>query len=252
MTTHRTDDRLEQPVPDAGEQRSRAALAAPLIVYLAMGIGLAFIPTAYLPPNVAYPIVYAFQVVAVTCVVLPFVGVLRQMPWRITPWGIATGFVGAGVWLGICLSPIGEFAREAAARLGGRSMLRPGYDPFVELQLFGNGVIYGYLAVRLWGLVLLVPLIEEAFLRGFFMRLVVDIEWQRVPFGKLTRGAFSAMLAYAVFSHPAEVPAAVVWFSIVAYTARRTGSFGDCVIAHAITNAALAGYALTTGDWSLL
>ncbi|RMF87465.1 MAG: CPBP family intramembrane metalloprotease [Planctomycetota bacterium] len=160
--------------------------------------------------------------------------------------------VGAGLWLGICLSPVGEFAREAAARLGGRSALRPGYDPFTELQLFGNAAIYTYLAVRMWGLILLIPLIEEAFLRGFLMRLVIDGDWQRVPFGMLTRGAYAAMLAYAVCTHPAEVPAAIAWFSLVAYTAHRTRSFGDCVAAHVITNAALAGYALTTGDWSLL
>ena len=40
-----------------------------------------------------------------------------------------------------------------------------------------------------WGLAVVVPVIEEFFLRGFVMRFVIDADWWKVPFGTLTPAA---------------------------------------------------------------
>ena len=96
------------------------------------------------------------------------------------------------------------------------------------------------------------PLLEELFLRGFVMRLVIDPDWWKVPFGTITVAAVAAGTIVPVLMHPAsELFAVVAWFSLVTALMAYTKSFWDCVIAHAITNLMLGVYVVKTGDWQL-
>ena len=63
---------------------------------------------------------------------------------------------------------------------------RPAFNPFEQLA-DQPAWAWAFLAVRFFGLVAVVPLIEEFFLRGFVMRFVVDRDWWDVPFGKVNR-----------------------------------------------------------------
>ena len=65
-------------------------------------------------------------------------------------------------------------------------------------------------------------------------------------------GRATRPVLYGVLTHPAELAAAAVWFGLVTWLMARTKSMGDCVIAHAVTNAALGIYVLTSGDWQLM
>ena len=60
---------------------------------------------------------------------------------------------------------------------------RSGYNPFEMLGDQPAGA-WTFWAIRLFGLTLVVPFIEEAFLRGFLMRYFVDRDWWDVPFGQ--------------------------------------------------------------------
>ena len=108
-----------------------------------------------------------------------------------------------------------------------------------------------FLAIRFLGLVVVVPIIEEFFLRGFLMRYLDATDWDRVPLGKVTRMSALGVMVYALASHPAEPLAAVVWFSMVTWLYARTGSIWDCVVAHATTNLLLGLYVVSTGTWEL-
>ena len=128
---------------------------------------------------------------------------------------------------------------------------RSAYDPFA--QLAGRpAAAWGFFAVRLTGLALVVPLVEESFLRGFLMRLAVQQDWWKVPFGTLTWTAAVASVAVPALYHPpAELAAVIVWFSMVTWLMAKTRNFWDCVAAHAATNLLLGIYVVAAADWTL-
>ncbi len=102
------------------------------------------------------------------------------------------------------------------------------------------------------GLALVVPVIEEFFLRGFLMRFVTATDWVKVPFGTASGAAILVGTAFPLLSHPlSEAFAVIVWFSLVTWLMLRTRSIWDCVAAHAVTNLTLGIYVVATGDWQL-
>ena len=109
-----------------------------------------------------------------------------------------------------------------------------------------------YLVLRGLGLVVVVPIVEELFLRGFLLRFVIREQFWTVPFGSLTLASAATCACYAVGSHPAEAAAAVVWFAAMTGIAYATRKPIDCILAHAATNLALGAYVLATGNWWLL
>src|SRR5205085_2234687 len=111
---------------------------------------------------------------------------------------------------------------------------------------------YGFLAVRFIGLVVIVPVIEEFFLRGFVMRFVMKDRWWEVPFGSVNRTAVIIGTALPILLHPQEAVAALVWFSAITWLMIRTRSIGSCVLAHAITNLMMGIYVIVTGNWWLM
>jgi CAAX prenyl protease-like protein len=111
--------------------------------------------------------------------------------------------------------------------------------------------MWGFLAVRFAGLVLVVPVIEEFFVRGFLMRYVESARWDSLPLGGVSWKSASAVGVYAVLSHPGEAIAALVWFGMVTWLYARTRNLWDCVAAHATTNLLLGIYVVTQGAWEL-
>ena len=91
---------------------------------------------------------------------------------------------------------------------------------------------------------LVVPLIEEMFLRGFVMRYTQAERWWTVPWGVADRTALMAATVIPVLLHPAEALAAAVWFGMIHWLYLRTKNIWDCVAAHAVTNLLLGLYVL--------
>ena len=144
--------------------------------------------------------------------------------------------------------PLGPGARlhsTCAQPLGLGSIIgsgqRAAFNPFVE---FANRPVQAwiFLAIRFFGLVLVVPLIEEFFLRGFVMRLAVEQDWWKVPFGKVNRPAVVLGTLVPMLMHPGELLAAAAWFSLITWLMLRTRNIWDCVAAHAVTNLLLGIY----------
>jgi CAAX prenyl protease-like protein len=108
-----------------------------------------------------------------------------------------------------------------------------------------------FLAVRFAALAVIVPVVEEFFLRGFLMRFFTKAEWWTVPLGTVTTGSAIVATVYAVLSHPSESMAALVWFTMITLLYARTRNLWDCVVAHGVTNAMLGCYILIWKDWTL-
>lgn len=107
---------------------------------------------------------------------------------------------------------------------------------------------------RLLRLIVIVPLVEEIFWRGFLMRHLNahDHSWREVPFGRHSWPAYGIVTTLVVVCHqPADWAAALVWASLVYALAVRTRSLGACVLMHATANTLLGVYVLRTGQWGL-
>jgi CAAX prenyl protease-like protein len=130
---------------------------------------------------------------------------------------------------------------------------RAAFNPFDSTLDLSSAGAWAFLAVRFVGLVAVVPLIEEFFLRGFVMRFVMERDWWNVPFGKANTLAIVLGTALPILSHP-EWIAAAVWFSMITWLMLRTRNIWDCVAAHAITNLILGVYVVARGGdaWQMM
>ncbi|MDO4576064.1 MAG: CAAX prenyl protease-related protein [Planctomycetia bacterium] len=203
-------------------------------------------------PYRLYPLVYSLKIAVTTLAVLVcFVWWRKEFPLRFTrqTWlAVLAGAVGFMVWVGVCHlnleKQILAFAGQNVA-LGVRS----GYNPFVNLSPDQANLFW---IVRLIGLALVVPIMEEFFLRGFLLRYVLGDHWQTVPFGTLTPMVWGTTLVYAAATHPGEAVAAILWFSAVTWFSARTRNIWDAVVFHAVTNLLLGLYVFQSGEWMFL
>ncbi len=194
----------------------------------------------------AYPLIYALRLVATILLV-----------GRV--WPNLWGWVGRPTWwpplLGLLLVVpwvvLAKLQHDAGWTIGAGE--RAGYNPFLAEHLGPDSPwAWAFLVVRGVGLVVIVPIVEELFVRGFLMRYVIREQFWQVPFGMLTVASAAACTVYAVASHPGEAVAAVGWFAIVSGVAAATRRPIDCILCHAATNLALGAYVLTSGEWWLV
>jgi CAAX prenyl protease-like protein len=198
-----------------------------------------------------YPIVYTVKIALTIAAILFVLPGYRQFPFRISPLAIAVGVLGVVLWIVICTLQI---ERTLLTPVGLAKFLglgdRPAFNP-LEVLKDTPAWAYTFLVIRFIGLALIVPIIEEFFLRGFLMRFVVSENWSKVPFGTLTTAAAVVGTAVPMLMHPGELLAAAVWFSLVTWLMTRTRNIWDCVAAHAVTNLLLGVYVVTQHEWQL-
>lgn len=195
-----------------------------------------------------YPWVYAAKIALTAAAVLFVLPGYRRFPFKIGWLSILVGVIGVVLWVGICklnieANVLGPLGLEKLVDLGRRS----GFNPLEQIQ--NPAAAWAFLLVRFFGLALIVPVIEEFFLRGFLMRFFVDRDWWDVPFGKVNAAAVAAGTIAPMLMHPAELVAAAVWFSLITWLMVRTRNIWDCVAAHAMTNFFLGFYVVCSGDW---
>jgi uncharacterized protein len=84
----------------------------------------------------------------------------------------------------------------------GRPVRLDGFDPSV---FGGDPLLYWCIVVaRFLRLVIVVPLVEEIFWRGFLMRYLISEQFQKVPFGKYSHLSFWAVVVAFTFVHMPE------------------------------------------------
>lgn len=198
-----------------------------------------------------YPVIYSIKIGATVLTMLVCLPAYRKFPFHVSWLAIGVGVGGVVLWILLChpwvnehiLAPVGLMSLE---KLGER----PAYNP-LELLKDDPTWAYTFLAIRFLGLALIVPIIEEFFLRGWLMRYVMHPDWWEIPFGKVNFLAVIAGTGVPMLMHPGELLASFVWFSLVTWLMVRTKNIWDCVAAHAVTNLLLGIYVVTTGNWWL-
>ena len=103
---------------------------------------------------------------------------------------------------------------------------------------------------RFLRLIIIVPLIEEIFWRGFLLRYFIKEDFERVPFGTFSWLSFAIVTPLFGFSHSmADWPAALLTGAIYNGVAYRTKSLSSCVMTHALTNFLLGLWIMKTKQW---
>jgi hypothetical protein len=200
-------------------------------------------------PYAWYPAVYAAKLALTLVAVALVFPAYRWLPWRVTPWSIVAGVVGVVLWVALTHAQNAWMPTTVAELLGigERSAFNP-FDHWADEP----GRAWGFFVLRLVGLAVVVPPIEEFFLRGFCMRYIMHREWWTVPFGQVDGEAWAVSIIVPVLMHPAEILATAVWFAMITLLMIRTRSMGDCVVAHAVTNLLLGLWVLYSGQWFFL
>jgi CAAX prenyl protease-like protein len=159
-------------------------------------------------------------------------------------WGLLAGLIGGVLWIILCtwnveslIVPYLPGWAQPGPRTGGNPLI----DPWL------GGL---FVAVRLLGLVIVVPWMEEVFWRGFLNRFLIHENWQTVPLGKFTPMSFAVVTLLFVAVHP-EWTAALVWGIGINLVLMWTRNIWACVATHAGSNAVLGFYILTYEQWQL-
>ena len=108
---------------------------------------------------------------------------------------------------------------------------------------------FGFLAVRIAGSALVIPVIEELFWRGWLMRWSIAHDWQQVPLGAYRAGSFWLVALIFASEHGPYWEGGLAAGAIYGGWLVRTKSLGDCVLAHSVTNLALGIYVVAAGQW---
>jgi CAAX prenyl protease-like protein len=233
----------------AGPDRPWEACVVPFAVFLAGGLleptrsgdGLAGVLGI---PFAAYPLLYSLRIAATLVVIAQTWTPIRRWLGRPTWWPPLVGLALVVPWI-----VLASLERDAGWTTGVGE--RAAFNPFAFCNESGLPP-WAFVAIRAVGLIAVVPLVEELFLRGFLMRYVINEDFWTVPFGCLTFSAAAACLVYAMATHPSECVAAAGWFAVVTGIAAATRRPIDTILAHAATNLALGLYVLSTGNWWLL
>lgn len=123
-----------------------------------------------------------------------------------------------------------------------------GFDP---AALGDEGSIYWMTVLgRFFRLVIVVPIMEEVFWRGFLMRYLINENFTKVPLGKYTHLSFWAVTGLFGLAHwgPDFVPALITG-ALFGWVFVRTKSLTAVILCHAITNLALGIFIMRTGQF---
>ena len=170
-----------------------------------------------------YPAAYALKLVlVVVCLWFSRRTLLDLLPLpSLTSIALAivAGLLVTALWIGL------DGLYPEIKALGQRTAFDP--EPLKPVSRFF------FLGVRMIGLVLVVPLIEELFYRSFLMRWIINGDISQVPIGKVTPLALAVTAGVFAASHPEWLPAlltGLIWGGLVA----RTKSVSTCVLSHAV------------------
>jgi CAAX prenyl protease-like protein len=199
--------------------------------------GLLTMIERYVPVRL-YPLVYLVKICAVTASLVVAGRARRDITPSSQVMALATltGIAVFAAWVGLD-------KWVPYPHLGDRA----GFNPFSEPGQ-PKWAAWAFLLVRFYGLVLVVPVMEELMMRSFLLRYFTSQRFSELPMGTFSWYAFWIVAALSAASHP-EWIAAIVASAANAFLLRRTRSLFAAVVAHAVTNAALGIYVVTSGEW---
>lgn len=198
-----------------------AARILPFIVFMLSGL---LVAAFFHPAELGYPL----RAMAMALVLAFFLPLYRKIEWRADPVALLAGVaVGVG-WV--------------LAQPGGSDS---GAEMAMVLATLPAAVWLLWAVARIVGTVLLVPVVEELFFRGYVMARIDD--------GSPLRKAIAVVISTALFAllHGRYLEAGLAGL-VFAMVMLRRGRVGDAILAHMAANTIVALAALYKGDWGLI
>lgn len=192
-------------------------------------------------PLTFYPVVYTFKALIVTAILLLYRAPLRDYQWNcraILP-GLLIGLLVYALWV-----PVDRHTPFHLA-LGQRSSFNPYHALPSPLTR------YIFLAVRFYGLVVMVPVMEEIFWRSFLLRFLTSPyeDFRQLPLDGFSWRALVLGSLFFALAHP-EWLSAFLCGLLYSLLLRYTRTLTAPLIAHMLTNLLLGLYILHTHSWS--
>lgn len=202
-------------------------------------VGLMAIERAIaLPAAVFYPLRIVVVGALLWIFSRPYLSLRPSMPWASVGIGVAVFLIWIGPDVifgpGYRHSPIFENSITGAAKA----------TVVGELQISTF-----FIVTRILGSMVLVPLVEELFWRGWLMRWLIDNHFMRVPLGKYVPSAFWIVAVLFASEHGPYWEVGLAAGIIYNWWLVRTRTLADCILAHAVTNGLLGVYVVAAGQW---
>lgn len=176
--------------------------------------------------------VYPAKVVAVAAALIYFRKEYEELRPGFSLLAVIVGLVAIASWIGI--DPFYPKHDSGAA-----------FDPTTISSLAQRNM---FLTFRVVGAVIVVPVMEELFWRAFLIRWLVKEDFKSVPVGAFTGLSFAVTVALFGVEHN-EWLAGLICGALYNWLYYKRKDVFSCVVAHAVSNAALAAWVLSRGDW---
>jgi CAAX protease family protein len=209
--------------------------AAPFVLY----VGLMAVERAVnLPLGSFYPIRLLLVAATLLLVSRPYLSLRPQMPWA----SLAIGTLVFLIWIGpdVVFGPNYRHHRVFENSLTGAA------TGSVTGSLQVSAL---FIMIRILGSVVIVPIVEELFWRGWLMRWLVRKEFLKVPLGTYIPSIFWIVAILFASEHGPYWEVGLAAGVIYNWWLIRTKTLADCIFAHAVTNGLLAVYVVAAGHW---
>lgn len=216
--------------PLSAQRPDWPAYVVPMALFMALTYLEGYAPQYYVW-------LYAVKALVVTAALLYFRSAWRDITpnARVLVPAIAVGLLVFAEWVWLDkLIPYPHLGKRTA------------FDPYANIS--DPATRSFFIAIRFYGLALMVPVMEELFWRSFALRIATSQNWQMVRVASFSWSAFCIVAAVFGVAHP-EWLVAILCACAYALLLRWTKSLFACVVAHGVTNLALGIYVLISHDW---
>ena len=210
--------------------RNSNPLAAALLVPFMVLIATSMVAAAF---STGFELLYPLGVVAATATLWYYHKAYRALSWG---WSWQAAVIGVAVFLlWLALEPNVDSSKTELAR------------GLAELSAWSAAI---WLAFRVFGSVIIVPLVEELAFRGYILRKLIARDFENVPFSQFTWLSFimSSVLFGLLHGRWLAGTLAGMAYALASY---RRGQLSDAVLAHTTTNALIAVCVLVQERWAL-
>ena len=122
------------------------------------------------------------------------------------------------------------------------------YPKLGKAEVFDPSGKWVFIGFRVVGAVVVVPLMEELFWRAFLIRWLVKADFKQVPVGTFSWPSFAVTVVLFGGEHR-EWLAGLICGAMYNWLLYKRKDVFSCVVAHAVSNAALTAWVLARGDW---
>jgi CAAX prenyl protease-like protein len=199
------------------------AYVAPMAIYMAFLL-------AQSNANLVW--VYPAKIVAVAAALIYFRKQYDELRPNVSLLAVLVGLVAIAVWIGI--DPLYHHLGHAMP-----------FDPTTIGSVAQRSL---FITFRVVGAVIVVPVMEELFWRAFLIRWLVNEDFKSVPVGMFTWTSFGVTVALFGAEH-SEWLAGLICGALYNWLYYKRKDVFSCVVAHVVSNAALAAWVLARGDW---